>query len=69
MQRRSLLAQQGITIPDELGGDAGLMPADDILDAAAAAWTAHRYETGDVKSLGEPTPDGFPNLHAGRIWY
>ena len=69
MQRRSLLAEQGVIIPDVLEGAAGKLPPDDLLDAAAAAWTAHRFEIGRAESLGAPTPDGKPNLHAGRIWY
>ena len=69
MQRRSLLAEQGVIIPDVLEGAAGKLPPDDLLDAAAAAWTAHRFETGQAQSLGAPTPDGKPNRHAGRIWF
>ncbi|MFJ9909097.1 DUF429 domain-containing protein [Streptomyces sp. NPDC101152] len=43
--RRSLLAEAGIVLPDELG-EADRVPADDVLDAAVAAWSAHRIAQG-----------------------
>lgn len=46
MQRRRLLAEQGIALPDELPDDVGGIGLDDILDAAAAAWSALRYGRG-----------------------
>ncbi len=67
--RRRLLAAQRVALPDRLEGEAGRLPPDDLLDAAAAAWTAHRFASGVAESLGEPVPDGRPNRHAGRIWY
>jgi len=67
--RRGLLAAAGIELPDELTGDVGRVPPDDLLDAAAAAWSAARFAAGNGGSLGEPVPDGRPNRHAGRIWY
>jgi predicted RNase H-like nuclease len=48
--RRALLAQHGIDLPDELG-DAGKARLDDVLDAAAAAWSAHRIATGHASRL------------------
>jgi predicted RNase H-like nuclease len=42
VQRRRLLADAGVDIPDELG-PAGSIPADDILDAAACALVASRH--------------------------
>ena len=50
MQRRSLLAAQGIEIPGSIPG-LGNVGADDVLDAAAAAWTAHRIETDRAERL------------------
>jgi predicted RNase H-like nuclease len=41
MERRSLLEAQGIEIPNQLDR-AGTVAPDDLLDAAAAAWTAWR---------------------------
>jgi predicted RNase H-like nuclease len=53
--RRDLLAKHGVHLPDELG-DAGEARLDDVLDAAAAAWSAHRIATGHASRLpAEPT--------------
>jgi predicted RNase H-like nuclease len=55
--RRALLARHGIHLPDQLG-DAGNARLDDVLDAAAAAWSAHRIATGHAGRLPtEPSPD------------
>ncbi|MEV0186644.1 DUF429 domain-containing protein [Streptomyces sp. NPDC050625] len=43
--RRSLLAEAGIVLPDALG-EADRISADDVLDAAVAAWSAHRIARG-----------------------
>jgi predicted RNase H-like nuclease len=43
--RRSLLAAAGVLLPEALG-EADSVPPDDILDAAAAAWSALRIATG-----------------------
>lgn len=67
--RRGLLAAAGIELPDELEGEVGRVPADDLLDAAAAAWSAARFAAGSGGSLGEAVSDGRPSRHAGRIWY
>jgi predicted RNase H-like nuclease len=56
VKRRALLARQGITIPDELG-PAGQAPPDDVLDAAAVAWSAHRVATGAAASHPDPPED------------
>ena len=48
-RRRELLARHGIVLPDQLG-PAGQAPPDDILDAAAVAWSAHRMATGAAQS-------------------
>lgn len=56
MERRALLAAAGIELPDAL--PAG-MPLVDVLDAAAAAWSAARHAEGRASSLGD-TP---------TIWY
>ncbi|MGW3198571.1 DUF429 domain-containing protein [Streptomyces sp. NPDC001118] len=55
--RRSLLAEAGLVLPDELG-EADRVPADDVLDAAAAAWSAHRIALGTAARAPEvPEPD------------
>lgn len=53
--RRRLIAQVGIEIADELG-DAGRVPTDDVLDAAAAAWTAGRIALGRAICLPADPP-------------
>ena len=50
MERRSLLEAQGIKIPGRLDR-AGSIPPDDVLDAAAAAWTAMRVSRGEAEVL------------------
>ncbi|MFG2821575.1 DUF429 domain-containing protein [Kitasatospora sp. NPDC048365] len=50
MLRRSLLADAGIDLPGALG-EADTVPVDDVLDAAAAAWSAHRIATGASDSV------------------
>jgi len=50
MERRSLLLSKGIEMPDQLEG-AGVVPPDDLLDAAAAGWTAWRVATGKAEVL------------------
>ena len=67
MRRRQLLAAAGLTLPDELG-EAGAIPPDDILDAAAAAWTALRYSCGEARSFPNP-PDGESSRRKVAIWY
>jgi predicted RNase H-like nuclease len=65
-RRRELLAKQGIVLPDSLG-PAGQAPPDDVLDAAAVAWTAHRMATGTAGSYPDP-----PEIQDGAriaIWY
>lgn len=68
-ERRRLLAVEGIDVPESLDG-VGAVPADDLLDAAAAAWSARRIAGGTAKELPE-SPVG-PQLVNGRriaIWY
>ncbi len=66
MLRRRLLADHGIAIPDDLG-TAGAAKVDDVLDAAAAAWSATRIARGEGISMpSNPMPgvDG----HMAAIW-
>jgi predicted RNase H-like nuclease len=65
MDRRRLLAGAGLKLPAHLAaGDAAV---DDVLDAAAAAWSATRKARGEAKTLPEDPPiqDGRPVA----IWY
>jgi predicted RNase H-like nuclease len=66
--RIRLLADQRIVIPNDLDA-AGAIPADDVIDAAAAAWSAKRIIDDRADRVGEQIPDGRPNRHAGSIWY
>jgi predicted RNase H-like nuclease len=65
--RLRILAGHGIDIPEDLGRAVAVVPPDDVLDAAAAAWSAQRIATGAAFSLPDP-----PQLDArGRplaIW-
>ncbi|MEU8613516.1 DUF429 domain-containing protein, partial [Actinoplanes sp. NPDC048791] len=65
-RRRQLLAKHGIVLPDQLG-PAGQAPPDDILDAAAVAWSAHRMATGAAQS--HPSPPEENNGARIAIWY
>ncbi|MEU9119343.1 DUF429 domain-containing protein [Streptomyces sp. NPDC048506] len=65
--RRSLLATAGIVLPDDLG-TAGHTPPDDVLDAAAAAWTAHRIARGRARPLPDP-PERDADGRPVAIWY
>jgi len=66
-QRRRLLGREGVLPPDDLGAAGAFAAPDDVLDAAAVAWTARRIASGQARSL--PCP---PELdHLGRpmaIW-
>ena len=62
-QRMKLLKREGIKLPTELPEELIKVPADDLLDAAAAAWSAMRIANGD----GEAVLDTKQRL--GRIWF
>src|ERR1700733_13010233 len=66
MARRALLARAGIRLPDDLAG-AGTVPADDVLDAAAVAWTADRIARGQAASFPRP-PQPDDSGHPIAIW-
>lgn len=64
--RRALLADHGIVLPDDLGEAGRRAAVDDILDAAAVAWTAARVAAGTAKPLPDP-PDEFDDFPVA-IW-
>ena len=65
-ERLALLAAQGIDL-GLLLGDPGLAAPDDVVDAAAVAWTAQRLALGVATSVPDP-PEPLPyGLHAA-IW-
>lgn len=64
MLRQRHLKLAGITMPDALD-EAGGVPVADVLDAAAAAWSARRYAAGEAQSLPENAKSGQREV----IWY
>jgi predicted RNase H-like nuclease len=64
--RRRLLADVGITLPDDLG-EAGSAAVDDVLDATAVAWTALRVSRGQAVSFPS-LPQRFGDGHSAAIW-
>ena len=65
LERVGLLRENGIELL-ELGPTASA-PLDDVLDAAAAAWSAHRIANGSARSLPNPPED--VEGRAVAIWY
>ena len=63
--REELLAYHGIQLPRNLG-KAGAAKPDDVVDAAAAAWTAHRYAAGSVERLPKVVRSA---EQEAAIWY
>jgi predicted RNase H-like nuclease len=62
-RRRHLLADNRILIAGELGSAGAAARVDDVLDAAAAAWSALRVAAGDATHLPDPPQrfsDGWP---------
>lgn len=65
LERIELLRAHGIVLAEL--GVAAAVPLDDVLDGAAAAWSAHRIALGTAKSLPDP-----PEAIDGRevaIWF
>ena len=70
MVRRRLLERHGIELPDDLG-PVGVVPPDDVIDAAAAAWSAARIASGKA-AVCSAAENLEPNESLGRlshIWY
>jgi predicted RNase H-like nuclease len=65
--RRRLLADAGIDLPDDLG-PVGRVGIDDVLDAAAVAWTARRVAAGEAQSLPDP-PERFSDGLDAAVWF
>jgi predicted RNase H-like nuclease len=66
MVRRSLLADHGIALPDTLDV-AGSVAVDDVLDAAAVAWSARRIAMGVAESVPDP-PELIDGVGAAIWW-
>lgn len=65
-ERLALLQSAGLRL-DALVGDTGTAAPDDVVDAAAAAWTARRLEDGTAVSLPDP-PQSLPYGLVAAIW-
>jgi predicted RNase H-like nuclease len=66
-RRRALLAEAGLVLDGDLGLAGRAAKVDDVLDAAAAAWTATRIAAGTARPIPdppEPSDDGWP----AAIW-
>ena len=67
-QRRALLADHGIVIPNCLR-DVATAGADDVLDTAAAAWSAHRIAQGQAVALPRAVEEYDVSGRRVAIWY
>ena len=65
MLRRQLLATAGLRLPDTISGPADRVPVDDVLDAAAAAWSAARWAADRAQALPERVDEPADQT----IWY
>ena len=65
-ERRFLLKQEGLRVPSDIGLAGEMAGTDDVLDAAAAAWTARRYAQGRSKTY-PATPEDFGDGHQAAI--
>jgi len=65
--RAALLAAAGITLTADLGPAGRVAGVDDVLDAAAAAWTARRVAAGHAVSLPSP-PETYSDGLPCAIW-
>jgi predicted RNase H-like nuclease len=66
-ERRQLLAGAGIDVPSDLGMAGERAAVDDVLDAAAASWTAKRYAEGRAVAFPE-VPERSGNELPAAIW-
>ena len=66
-RRRQLLTEAGIVLPDDLGTAGEKAAVDDVLDAAAAAWTAMRVIRYQARPHPDP-PELFSDGLASAIW-
>lgn len=66
-RRRQLLTSAGIRLTGELGLGGVDVGVDDVLDAAAAAWTARRFIAGQAICLPDP-PEIFSDGLPAAIW-
>ncbi len=65
--RRRLLTSVGVDLDQDFGTAGARSGVDDMLDAAAAAWTARRYVAGEACPLPDP-PETFTDGLPSAIW-
>jgi predicted RNase H-like nuclease len=65
--RLQRLADQTIRLPTDLG-DANLVGIDDVVDAAAAAWSAARIALGSARTFPAPPSQHTPSGRPIAIW-
>ena len=66
--RRRLLAGVGILLDGDLGLSGCRVGVDDVLDAAAVAWSAQRVWRREAVSLPDP-PEDLGDGRVAAIWY
>jgi predicted RNase H-like nuclease len=64
--RRRLLADAGVVLPDVVPEVAGAV-ADDVVDAAAVAWSARRISAGTARTFPDP-PEGSGGRRIAIWW-
>lgn len=64
--RRQLLRDAGVIVPSDLGYVGSVAAVDDVLDAAAASWTAARFATG--RAVPYPARDESVSDDQAAIW-
>ena len=67
LERLSLLERHGVAIEARALGGAAKVPFDDVLDAAACAWSGARIANGEAASMPDP-PESVDGLRVA-IWY
>jgi predicted RNase H-like nuclease len=66
-ERKRILADAGIVVPAEIGLAGEMAGIDDVLDAAAASWTAVRFLNG--RAVSHPAvPESFGDGYPAAIW-
>ena len=66
-QRRQILAEHGIHLDGDLGLAGRKVAPDDVVDAAAAAWSANRHRSGIAEPHPDP-PEPLADGVAAAIW-
>jgi predicted RNase H-like nuclease len=66
-RRRRLLVDAGLDVSGDLGLSGHQVGVDDVLDAAAVAWTAARIARGAARCIPDP-PEKFSDGLSAAIW-